>query len=89
MSYDPLETCPTDLRHRYEGMAKRAPRELAVAVRLKCLECAAWQPAEVPRCEITGCALWARRGGRSLKKLRDNSLPKRPEPEVARISQSD
>ena len=59
--YDPLETCPPDKRRRYEKTAKLAANgSLAAIVKLKCLECMCWEHAEVKRCEIRGCALWAR-----------------------------
>jgi len=59
--YDPLATCPSSLREKYAPMAERARRgSLTAAVRLKCLECCAWSTAEVDRCEISSCALWAR-----------------------------
>jgi hypothetical protein len=59
--YDPLGTCPPELKVRYEKAALRAQNgSLAAILKLKCLECVAWQQSEVRRCEITGCALWPR-----------------------------
>ena len=59
--FDPLGTCPSDLRYRYEKYAQKAASgSLAAAVHLKCPECCCWQQAEVRRCEIVGCPLWAR-----------------------------
>ena len=59
--YDPLGTCPPSKRWKYEKTAKfAATGSLAAILRLKCLECVAWQQSEVQRCEIRGCALWPR-----------------------------
>ncbi len=59
--YDPLGTCPPDQRWKYERTARfAAGGSLAAICRLKCLECVAWYQPEVRRCEIRGCALWAR-----------------------------
>ena len=38
------------------------------AIRQKCLECCAWQQAEVLRCPAKDCALWCFRFGRSPRK---------------------
>lgn len=59
--YDPLAGCPPGLKPKYIRMAQR-PRSgsLVAMVRLKCLDCAAWNSAEVARCEIRTCPLWAR-----------------------------
>ena len=62
LMWNPLATCPEGMRGRYEGMA-RSPG-LAAIVRLKCLECCAWNAAEVSKCEIRSCALWKRRAKR-------------------------
>ncbi len=60
-SYDPLQTCPPEMRQRYKRMAGLAGQgRLPAMVRLKCLECCCWSSAEVRSCEITGCALWVR-----------------------------
>lgn len=62
-----LSTCPKELRDRYRPYAtavvtrKDAPR--TKAIRLKCLECCAWQLAEVSRCHLEGCALHQYRSG--------------------------
>lgn len=53
-----LETCPESSRSVYRGMAGRIGRSKKAAIRLKCLECCAWQAAEVKRCQIVNCALW-------------------------------
>lgn len=59
--YDPLGTCPPERRRNYEKMAARATSGSFPAIlRLKCLECCAWDASEVGRCEIRGCALWAK-----------------------------
>lgn len=59
--FDPLATCPPAQRGKYEKVALRAANgSLAAAARLKCLECVAWQPAEVRKCEIRSCPLWLR-----------------------------
>lgn len=59
-----LATCPPEKRDRFEKRANRLanrPQMKTNAIKLKCLECCAWQSAEVRRCEIRGCALWALR----------------------------
>jgi len=59
--YDPLGTCTPEQQAKYEKVALRAAAgSLPAMVRLKCLECCCWNSAEVKRCEITRCALWAR-----------------------------
>jgi|DEB0MinimDraft_6_1074348.scaffolds.fasta_scaffold47071_3 hypothetical protein len=61
MARDLLSTCPENLKARHESKAKKlaeAPKTRSVAIKLKCLECCAWQEAEVRRCQITDCALW-------------------------------
>lgn len=68
--YDPLGTCPPPLRRRYANHALKASRgSLVSMIRLKCLECCAWNSAEVRRCEIRGCALWLR--ARGVRKVDD------------------
>lgn len=62
-SRDVLATCPSERRERYERRAQLASGparggRLRAAIRLKCLECCAWNEAEVRRCEIKSCALW-------------------------------
>jgi len=60
-NYDPLGTLPPGGRSKYLPMLKRASEgSLPAMVRLKCLECCAWSPAEVARCEINQCPLYAR-----------------------------
>jgi len=59
--YDPLETCPSKIRSRYERTAAKARLGHASAIlKLKCLECVCWEFNEVRKCEIHGCALWAK-----------------------------
>lgn len=61
MERDVLATCPSDQKERWASAAARTvngPRQRASAIRLKCLECCAWQQAEVRRCAIKECALW-------------------------------
>ncbi len=61
MPRDILSTCPEALKPRHEAKVKKlteAPKTRSVAIKLKCLECCAWQEAEVRRCHITDCALW-------------------------------
>ncbi len=61
--FEPLATLPRDAprsyRHRWERLANEARTSYRAAVELKCLECCSWQRAEVKRCDITGCPLWA------------------------------
>ena len=63
---DVLETCPVEKRPALSKMAARVvdPANKSgraskpAAIRLKCLECCAWQAAEVRRRQIRNCALW-------------------------------
>ena len=59
-----LATCPPEKREGFRSTARRVengPRQRQAAIRIKCLECCAWQIAEVTNCHIQGCALWALR----------------------------
>lgn len=38
------------------------------AIRLKCLDCCAYNHSEVKRCEVTMCPLWPFRTGHRVKK---------------------
>ena len=44
--------------YRQALAGRRAP-----AIRIKCLDCMCWQPAEVRRCNQTQCPLWPFRMG--------------------------
>lgn len=46
-------------------MSERIGR--AKAIRLKCLDCCAYQQAEVRKCPATSCPLWRFRMGREIK----------------------
>lgn len=63
--FNPLELMPEDLaatwKRSAENRAKVADRQPKAAIMLKCLDCCAWQPAEIRKCELSGCALWALR----------------------------
>ena len=74
---DLLATCHTEGRSKYLGMAKKAERGRKDAIRLKCLECCCWNPAEVKRCHLVDCALWPFRLGRLPLA---EGAPKRPGP---------
>lgn len=55
---DLLATCPEDKKKRYQKLADQALNgSRASAVKIKCLECCAWQYAESRTCQITDCAL--------------------------------
>ncbi len=59
-----LATCPPEKRDSFLSVARRVengPRSRQAAIRIKCLECCAWQIAEVTNCQIDGCALWGLR----------------------------
>jgi hypothetical protein len=61
---DILLTCPPEKRESFASTARRVlngPRQRQAAIRIKCLECCAWQIAEVTNCHINGCALWGLR----------------------------
>lgn len=55
-----LATCPENQRERHKKRAAAvvSKRSKAAAIRLKCLECCAWQMVEARNCEIRDCALW-------------------------------
>lgn len=57
--FEPLQTCPKELRQRWQRRAAVADTQPMRAIELKCLDCAAWYRPEAARCEIRGCALWA------------------------------
>ena len=57
--FEPLQTCPKELRQRWQRRAASAHTQPMRAIELKCLDCAAWYRPEAARCEIRGCALWA------------------------------
>jgi hypothetical protein len=57
--FEPLQTCPRELRNRWERRASVAQSQPMRAIELKCLECCAWERSEAARCEIPGCPLWA------------------------------
>ena len=63
---DVLATCPTDQREKHVKRAGlvHAGRSKVAAIRLKCLECCAWQASEARRCQIKDCALWGLGGQR-------------------------
>jgi len=61
MERNVLSTCPEDLKPRHESKAQKlreAPKTRSVAIRVKCLECCAWQESEVRNCQLFDCALW-------------------------------
>lgn len=61
--FDPLQTCPRELRPKFERLAEKAAAgSLAAMAKLKCVECSGWSTREARRCEIRGCALWLRAG---------------------------
>ena len=57
--FEPLQTCPRELRQRWERRAAAARTQPMKAIELKCLDCAAWDRPEAARCGIRGCPLWA------------------------------
>ena len=61
LQVDPLFHCPEALRPRFAARAAKvqAGTSLRAAIDLRCLDCCCWQPAEVKRCEINACSLWA------------------------------
>jgi len=59
VGFEPLKTCPKELRSRWERRAAVADTQPMRAIELKCLDCAAWERPEAVRCEISGCSLWA------------------------------
>ena len=48
-----------ELGARYEKDAALAHRQPMKAIKLKCLDCCAWDYAEAQQCEIRSCPLWA------------------------------
>jgi hypothetical protein len=58
----PLPALRAEVPAKFRHLVGRAEAgSLAAAVHLKCLECSAWQPAEVRLCAVTGCPLHHRR----------------------------
>ena len=53
-----LSTCPDDQKVRFLKTAQRATTSKTAGIKLKCLDCVAWQPEEVRRCHIEDCTLW-------------------------------
>lgn len=55
-----LATCPPRQRKRYSRTAQEAlAGRYRAAVKIKCLECVAWEYSEAKRCVIRGCGLHA------------------------------
>ena len=53
-----LRTCPSSGKSAYISMAERAAKgSQSAAIRIKCLECVCWSPAEVEKCNLVDCAL--------------------------------
>lgn len=59
IEFDPLGTCPTELRERYQRRADLAEKHPMKAIELKCIECCGWDRPEAARCELSDCPLWA------------------------------
>lgn len=57
--FEPLQTCPKELHHRWEKRVALAHCQPMWAIKLHCRSCVAWHRPEAGRCEIRGCALWA------------------------------
>ena len=57
--YEPLAPAPKKAQARFGTTAHRAHRGPMAAIKLKCLECCAWEYSEAKRCEIRTCPLWA------------------------------
>ena len=59
----PLSNLPQNVPRRWRNhwlkVADRAATSYRAAVKLKCLECCAWQRTEARTCEIRWCPLWA------------------------------
>jgi hypothetical protein len=62
-----LATCPQEKRDRFKIRASRALTSKVTAIRIKCLECCAWNAVEVSKCQIIECALWGM-GGQKKKR---------------------
>lgn len=61
-----MKWCMGSVPVRHRGGYRKAldGRRPVVAIRQKCLDCMAWQEAEVRRCNIEHCPLWPYRMGR-------------------------
>ena len=61
--FSPLALMPAGLpasqERAWRRLAKVAGRQARAAIKLKCLDCAAWYRLEAAQCEITTCPLWA------------------------------
>ena len=76
--YDPAMSLAE--RQNLERVSRYAPKRIGIfrrayggkslraAATAKCIECNAWQPAEVARCGIEGCPLWRYRPHQGRKK---------------------
>lgn len=52
--------CPEELGPRYAELRRKAAAgQYRASVKLHCIECCGWEYAEVKRCEIEHCALYA------------------------------
>ena len=63
---DLMRSASPEHKKRYEPLVRRvvaAGKKASYrdSVRVHCLECCAWQHAEVKRCEIAHCALYGKR----------------------------
>ncbi len=57
--FEPLGTCPKDMKKRWQKKANRAHTSFKAAIELKCLECTAWDRKEAVNCFVTSCPLHA------------------------------
>ena len=58
VDFDPLATCPKKWRPRFEALARKSPKSLISAIKLKCIDCCAWERPEAKKCHITSCPLY-------------------------------
>jgi len=65
----------------YRGKYRKAweGKSAMDAIRAKCLDCMAWQAAEVTRCPCTNCPIWEYRFGCSPRARKRSGAPTSPE----------
>ncbi len=57
--FDPIGLAPENARRRYAKAGLLAHQQPLKAIKLKCLDCSAWEHREAKRCAIRSCPLWA------------------------------
>jgi hypothetical protein len=56
--FKPLATCPEKIAPRYKILAGKCDKSFSSAIKMKCLDCCAWEYREAKACVIVTCPLW-------------------------------